>query len=589
MVHTTRSHGHGGDPWDVVICGGGLAGLLLARQLRREMSHLRVCVVERSARPLPDAAHKVGESSVELGCQYFLRLGLRDYMQARQLPKMGLRFFPGGGDLPLHLRSEIGPCAEPIVPSFQIDRGRIEDDLRGFLDEDGTTLIEGAKVTAIDLGTAGAMHRIAYEQDGAVHELTAKWVVDATGRNALVRKRHELTRPSRHVASSGWYRIRGRFDINCLVPKSETEWHGRPLGEQRWLSTNHFMGAGYWVWVIPLATGNTSIGVVIHEDTHDYRNIAGLEATQAFIRTHEPHLWKELASAEVLDFLCLRNYSYSVAQAWSPDRWALVGVAGAFVDPLYSPGNDFIALSNCFTVEMLRADAAGEDLAAKATFLNGQYRALLLGSFELFRQAAPVFGHPSAMATKVFWNNFVYWSYTCQYYRQELFRATGDDQTRVAAIGRRFLELTCSMENLLHAWARSAPEPQRAVFLQAPAFPSVLIEAHTAVGSTMSVAEALAYMEHRLAQGLEIIGEIVLRIVQSIGPEHGRALLEEVKFASWKVPIPRQRLALEGLPSLERRHKLPDLARDVERGLGPVRRHTDAASARELLLAHAAP
>jgi hypothetical protein len=30
------------------------------------------------------------------------------------------------------------------------------------------------------------------------------------------------------------------------------------------------------------------------------------------------------------------------------DRWALVGEAGAFVDPLLQPGTDFIGFANCF-------------------------------------------------------------------------------------------------------------------------------------------------------------------------------------------------------------------------------------------------
>jgi hypothetical protein len=48
--------------------------------------------------------------------------------------------------------------------------------------------------------------------------------------------------------------------------------------------------------------------------------------------------------------------------------------------------------------------------------------------------------------------------------------------------------------------------------------------------------------------------------------------------------VPRRRTQLESLPSIERRHRLPDLARDVERGLGPVRRHTAAALARDMLV-----
>ncbi|HEY2735887.1 MAG TPA: lycopene cyclase family protein, partial [Polyangiales bacterium] len=62
-----------GSAFDVVVCGGGLAGLTLGRQLRREHPALRVAVIEKTERPLPPGCHKVGESSVELGSQYLER------------------------------------------------------------------------------------------------------------------------------------------------------------------------------------------------------------------------------------------------------------------------------------------------------------------------------------------------------------------------------------------------------------------------------------------------------------------------------------------------------------------------------------
>src|SRR3546814_2688031 len=49
---------------DVTILGGGLAGLTLAIQLRRQDPALRVTVVERNAHPVREAAFKVGESTV---------------------------------------------------------------------------------------------------------------------------------------------------------------------------------------------------------------------------------------------------------------------------------------------------------------------------------------------------------------------------------------------------------------------------------------------------------------------------------------------------------------------------------------------
>jgi len=570
-------------PWDVLICGGGMAGLLLARQLHRELPGLAVAVVDRARRPLPDACHKVGESTVELGAQYLDRLGLAQYLRARHLLKFGIRFFPGGGDLPLHLRTEIGPCAEPIVRSYQLDRGRLESDLRDMLEADGVTLFEGTRVTGIELGKEGAMHAVHTAAEGTTGVLTARWVVDASGRTALLRKQLKLTRGARHLASSGWFRVRGKLDVNDLVPRTESEWHARPFSASRWLSTNHFMGVGYWVWVIPLATGNTSVGLVLHEDTHDYMHIAGLDRVKAFLRAHEPHLAAAVEPMEVLDFLCLRNYAYSVTRCWSTDRWALVGEAGAFVDPLFSPGTDFIAFANCFTLEMIRADRAGEDLEERAALLNAQYRALLAGSFNLFRTAAPIYGHPSAMSSKVFWNNFAYWSFTCQYYQQDLCRLGVAEHQAIATVGRRFLELTASVEQLLCTWAQMAPERPQPVFRQAPAFPSVLIDAHMAVATKMDPAATLAYVEQRLAQGLEIIAELVLRIVQELGPERGMELLDRVQFWTWDVPLSASRIDLESRRGLDRRHALPDIARDVERALGPVRPHAQAAQARDLL------
>lgn len=570
--------------FDVVICGGGLAGLTLAKQLRMDMPDRTVAVVERTARPLPESCHKVGESSVELGSQYLESLGLYDYLRDNHIYKFGLRFFPGGGQLPIAERTELGPAQEPIVASYQIDRGIFENDLRQMIVDDGVTLIEGASVSEVALGEGDADHCVHVTRGDVTRELHCRWVVDATGRNALLRRRMKLKRGTRHDAASGWFRIKGKLDIADLVPESATDWHGQHFAKDRWRSTNHFMGAGYWLWLIPLSSGNTSVGVVVHDDTHSFDDVRTLERTMAFIAEHEPVVHAALAKADVMDFGAINHYSNSVSRAWSPDRWALVGEAGAFVDPLYSPGTDFIAFANRFTGELMRVDAAGEDLDQRCRELNVQYRALVGCAVDIFRNAASLYGHARGMAAKIYWDNFAYWNFTCQYFLQRIYTTTGSFHTSVVSgPGMRFAELTNYAQALLTGWVARAPEAPTAGFSAMPGFPSVLIDSHMALQDRLTPAETLAYMNKRVAEGEAIIAELVLRVVQELAPETATELLAELRFERWGVTFSDERLAAEELVGLARRKRLPALARDVERSLGRVRYHRRAAESRALL------
>src|SRR4051794_5936880 len=151
----------GEDHYDVAILGGGLAGGCLARQLRQEAPALRILVVEKRPHPVPEAAFKVGESSVEIGAHYFQkRLGLEPHLRTEQLEKLGLRyFFTHEDNRSITPRVELGPADFPPVPSFQLDRGRLENMLLRTNRDLGATVLDGYRVRSIALD-AGGSHRV---------------------------------------------------------------------------------------------------------------------------------------------------------------------------------------------------------------------------------------------------------------------------------------------------------------------------------------------------------------------------------------------------------------------------------------------
>ncbi len=137
---------------DVVVLGGGLAGLTLAIQLKRRDPNIDVLVLERRAHPVPEAAFKVGESTVEIGAHYFANvLGLREHLDTRQLRKFGFRFFFSDGRRDIDRCTELGVSKILPTPSWQIDRGRFENFLGEHARALGVRFLDGAVVRELEM------------------------------------------------------------------------------------------------------------------------------------------------------------------------------------------------------------------------------------------------------------------------------------------------------------------------------------------------------------------------------------------------------------------------------------------------------
>jgi flavin-dependent dehydrogenase len=395
--------------YDVVVAGGGLAGLCLAIQLERTRPGIRVLVVEKSEYPQPEAAHKVGESSVEVASHYFTHvLGLADLL-AEELPKFGLRFFMSEGqNTDITTRLECGPSHYLSVPSFQIDRGHFENALVRRALEVGVDCVDGYQLEGIDLDPGDGDHRVQLKRAGERVSVACRWLVDASGRAALLKKKLELGRTNRHRVNAAWFRIDAPIDVDDW--SNDPEWRDR-LQVTRRLSTNHLMGEGYWVWLIPLTKDRTSVGIVADDELHPFSTLSSLDQALAWLERHEPQCAGSVRSHldQRMDFRALKNYSHDVKKMFSADRWCLTGDAGVFVDPLYSPGSDFIGMANGFATDLISRDLRSESIDELAEIYDHAYRSLGRTFLITYNRQYPLMGNPRVMTTKVVWDFVMYW------------------------------------------------------------------------------------------------------------------------------------------------------------------------------------
>ena len=321
--------------FDVAIIGAGLAGNLLARQLRRTLPHLEIGLFEKNM----TTSFKVGESMVEMASNYLIRrLGLSSYLYSQHLPKNGLRFFFDSPqkNVALSRMSEIGGISFPCHPGFQLDRSRFEADLQRMNKEDGISIHLGTKVENLQLGSTqkgSSDHRFLIACETGEQKCSARWLIDASGRSSVLAKNLGLRIPEpHHNLFAVWGRFRGVDDWDSVGPD---EFRERIRYSSRMLSTNHFCYPGYWIWFIPLGRGITSIGVVGEFAPLLNSGLDSKENFLSFLRSHFA-ISTLINGAEFIDIGSYKRLAYNTQQYFSECRWGVTGEAAAFTDQVGS-------------------------------------------------------------------------------------------------------------------------------------------------------------------------------------------------------------------------------------------------------------
>ena len=348
--------------FDVIIVGGALAGASSAILLLRERPELRVLIVERS----PAFTRRVGEATVEISSYFLSRvLGLTQYLNETQLVKQGMRFWFSNADAKTMAEcSEIGGRYLARVPAYQLDRSTVDEEVLRRALAAGAQLWRPAVVQKIEL-TPGAFQTVTVRLGDRTEIVTGRWVMDASGVAALLSRQNGWFRPNEaHPTTAVWSRWKGVADWDGLdLARKFPDW-AKACHGIRATATNHLMGDGWWAWFIPLKGGDTSVGVVYDQRIVQWPEVGSVgERLKTFLCEH-PVGREILGEAEWIDgdVHVRKNLPYSSA-TYAGDGFALVGDAGAFLDPFYSPGMDWLSFTVVTSTDLILAQLRGETVA----------------------------------------------------------------------------------------------------------------------------------------------------------------------------------------------------------------------------------
>ena len=342
LAHTKAGQSND-SPVDVIVIGGGPAGSSTGIVLAER--GYRVVQLEKSHHP----RFHIGESLLPANLPLFERLGVAEQVQAIGMQKWGAEFVsPWHGG-----RGETFNFTEgwnkSLPFAYQVRRSEFDEILIRRSAQQGVQVFEGCRARSVEFlpdgHPEGMRVRVEAEHaDGSRSSWTARYVVDASGRDTLLGNQLQSKhRNSRHnsAAMYGHFRHAERYPEAKRAGNISIYWfeHG-------------------WFWFIPLADGATSVGAVVWPYYLKSRKIPLRDFFLNTIALCEP-LAGRLKNAELIcEVEATGNYSYSCAQSYGPG-YLLTGDAFAFIDPMFSSGVLMAMVSGVSAAEAI--DRALED------------------------------------------------------------------------------------------------------------------------------------------------------------------------------------------------------------------------------------
>ena len=356
----------------MAIIGGALSGAAAALLLLREHPKLRILIIEKST----TFGRRVGEATVEVSAYFLGRvLGLTQYLNEAHLVKQGMRFWFANGDTKtLADCSEFGGRYLARVAAYQVDRSTLDQEILDRACAAGAELWRPASVSRVSL-QPDADQVLHVKRGEQTDEVRARWVLDGSGVAALLARQEGWFRPNQdHPTAALWARWKNVKDWDGFeLARKYPDWAAQCYGI-RGTATNHLVGYGWWAWWIPLKGGDVSIGVVFDQRLMELPEGSSLGRRLYDFLCQHPVGRELLVDAQWIegDVHWRKNLPY-YSVTFAGDGFALLGDAAGFIDPLYSPGMDWVSFTVSCAVELVSTQVSKQEIAPMIARLNQQF------------------------------------------------------------------------------------------------------------------------------------------------------------------------------------------------------------------------
>ena len=322
---------------DVAIIGGGPAGAVAAALLNKQ--GLRVVVLEKQHFP----RFVIGESLLPHCMEFIEAAGFGDAVRAEPSYKIknGAAFTWGGRYTYFDFTDKFssGPGT-----TFQVRRALFDKVLIDEAAAQGVDVRFGHGVAAFD--NSGAEARLRIEADDGAYELSAGFVLDASGYGRVLPRLLDLETPSELPPRLAHFT---HIVDNISSPTFDRD---------KILITTHPQHRDVWLWTIPFGDNHCSIGVVGTPD-----KLAGdSETVLKKFALECPMLAEVLADAvweNEFPFRSIQGYSANV-KSLHGRHFALLGNAAEFLDPVFSSGVTIAMHSAKLAADLLVKQFNGE-------------------------------------------------------------------------------------------------------------------------------------------------------------------------------------------------------------------------------------